>query len=274
MSDPKTIVVIGGTGHFGGRICRRLVGEPDTKLIVTSRSEASASVFVDELKRNFPNEKIYPAALDQFSRNFERDLQELHPDIVLHTAGPYQGQNYRVAKACIDCGSHYVDLADGRDFVSGFTELNEQALQRDVFLVSGASTLPGLSSSVVDAVFDWFAEINEIEISIAPAHQTPRGNSTISAVLSYCGRPFQVLKDGLWVKSFGWQDLRVQNYPSLGGRLSGVCDVPDLTLLSQYVPGVKTVCSRSRLGTVVSLGHGVAYTVTSNKELGKNCTSI
>ncbi len=250
MHELKTIAVIGGTGHFGDRICRRLSSEADIKLIVTSRSEVLAGEFVSELKSDFPGATIHPAALDQFSADFVNDLGNLNPDIVIHTAGPYQGQDYRVAKACIECGSHYIDLADGREFVSGFTALNGDALKSDVLLVSGASTLPGLSSAVVDAVRDRFAELSEIEISIAPAHQTPRGTSTISAVLSYCGRPYDVLKNGEWVTTFGWQDLQLQNYPSLGRRLSGACDVPDLSLLPQYVPGVKTVTFHAALEAV------------------------
>jgi len=241
------IVVIGGTGNFGARICRRIAGEPDTELVVTSRTESNAAGFVRELKTAYPEARIRAAHLDQFSTDFEADLHRLRPDVVVHTAGPYQGQDYRVARACIDAGSHYIDLADGREFVEAFSCLNESAHQRGVLLVSGASTLPGLSSAVIDSLKGQFREIEAIEISIAPAHQTPRGAGTIAAVLSYCGRPFTMLVDGSWKRTYGWQDLRVQRYPRLGTRLSGACDVPDLGLLPTYVPGVGTVTFHAAL---------------------------
>ncbi len=246
---PRTtiIVVIGGTGHFGSRICRRLAGEPNTELVVTSRSEANATRFVGELVAGFPDASIRPAYLDQFSANFEDDLRRLSPTIVVHTAGPYQGQDYRVARACIEAGSHYIDLADGREFVEGFSSLNEFALEQGLLLVSGASTLPGLSSAVIDSLRDQFDEIRSIEISIAPAHQTPRGIGTISAVLSYCGKPFKVLIGGSWVRMYGWHDLRLQRYPRLGTRLAGICDVPDLGLLPEYVEGARTVTFHAAL---------------------------
>jgi len=120
----KRVVVIGGTGHFGGRICRRLVGEPNTELVVTSRSLARAQALVDELPAANSAAVIEAAALDQSMRDFDTDLLALRPDIVIHTAGPYQGQDYGVAKACIKADSHYVDLADGRDFVQGFDTLH------------------------------------------------------------------------------------------------------------------------------------------------------
>ena len=247
MSEARKIVVIGGTGHFGARICHRLAGEANTELIVTSRDVARAEVLVSELRRNEPHASFSAAALDQSSPDFEGDLRKLGPDIVIHTAGPYQGQSYRVARACMECGSHYVDLADGREFVQGFDSLHEEAIRRDVLLVSGASTLPGLSSAVIDHLQGRFEAIHEIQISIAPAHRTPRGTGTVKAVLSYCGKPFRVLENGSWVTRHGWQDMRMQRYPGLGFRLSGACDVPDLGLLPGTIPGVRTVTFHAAL---------------------------
>lgn len=247
MSGPKTIVVIGGTGHFGGRICHRLVGEPNTELVVTSRNCARSDELAVELRNSSPGATVRAVALDQSSESFQYDLAVLEPDIVVHTAGPYQGQDYRVAEACIQCGSHYIDLADGRDFVQDFDRLDEAAKAANVLLVSGASTLPGLSSAVIDLLRVRFNEIHGIEISIAPAHQTPRGVGTVAAVLSYCGKPFQVLSNGNWVTMHGWQNMKMQHYPALGSRWSAACDVPDLGLLPGYVPECETVTFHAAL---------------------------
>lgn len=243
----KRIVVIGGTGHFGARICRRLVGKNGPELVITSRTLENAQSFADELRSQFPEAPVLAARLDHYSPNLVEELQALTPDVVVHTAGPYQGQSYAVAEACIAMGSHYIDLADGREFVCGFDTLHDDAIERDVLLVTGASTLPGLSSVVIDSVRDRFQAIDSIRISIAPAHQTPRGRSTISAVLSYCGRPFPVLVDGRREMLYGWQDLTCQQYPALGNRLSGACDVPDLELFPDYIAGLQTITFHAAL---------------------------
>lgn len=247
LTSDKTILVIGGTGHFGGRICRRLLGEPNTNLVVTSRSISSARNFANGLKQITPDYKVTAESLDQSSDSFERDLERISPDIVVHTAGPYQGQSYRVAEACIATKSHYIDLADGRDFVERFSQLDAPAKNADVLVVAGASTLPGLSSAVVDHFRNHFQTIDTINISIAPAHQTPRGLGTISAVLSYCGKPFNVLENGIQITRYGWQDLRWQQYPELGKRLSAACDVPDLSILQDYLPNTQTVTFHAAL---------------------------
>ena len=243
----RRVVVIGANGHFGRRICLRLLREPDIELIVASRATQRAEQLAHELRALAPKASIQCASLDQESKNFASDLCALAPYLVVHTAGPYQGQDYRVARACLSCASHYVDLADGRAFVTGFDTLDALAVERGVLLVTGASSVPGLSSAVVNSVRSRFKSIESIAISIAPAKRTPRGVSTMASVLSYCGRPFKVKQEGVWQQVFGWQDLRIQHYRGLGWRLSAACDVPDLSLLPQWLGNVRSVSFHAAL---------------------------
>ncbi len=247
MDANEKILVLGGTGHFGARIARRLASLSGSELIVSSRDQFRAEVLVDELSEAHPDSTISALALDQESADFEAELRAIDPFAVIHTAGPYQGQDYRVARACIDAGSHYIDLADGREFVAAFETLHDHACEADVLLVSGASTLPGISSAVVAELRGRLAHIESVAMSIAIAQRTPRGPGTVAAVLSYCGRPFQTLVDGQWETLYGWQDLRRQEYPLLGRRLSAACDVPDLELLPRLLPGVQTVSFHAAL---------------------------
>ncbi len=218
------VLVLGGAGHFGGRICRRLEQLPDIEVVAPTRN-----------------------TLDIKSSSLAANLGELAPDVVLHTAGPFQAQDYSVARACIGAGCHYVDLADGREFVTNFSSLNADARAAGVTLVSGASTLPGISSSVVEAARIGFKKIDRVETSIAPAHQTPRGRGTVAAVLSYCGRSFTTLRNGDWDTVYGWQDLRSQRYPGFRRRLAAVCDVPDLELMPLHIPELRTATFHAAL---------------------------
>lgn len=218
------VLLLGGSGHFGARIFRRLARDIKIEVIAPRHS-----------------------VVDITSPDLASIFGELDPDVVLHAAGPYQGQDYVVARACVEAGCHYVDLADGREFVSNFSSLDAAARTAGVTLISGASTLPGISSSVVEAAKARFTKIDSIETSIAPAHKTSRGVGTIAAVLSYCGQPFTMLRDDDWDTVYGWQDLRVQRYPGFRSRLSAVCDVPDLELMPLHVPGLRTATFHAAL---------------------------
>lgn len=247
LAGTSKVLIIGATGHFGARISRRLAKDPSIDLLISSRDKRKADELAQDIQSACPNATVSGIALDQSSTDFNSNIEELSPFAVIHTAGPYQQQDYRVAEACITVKSHYIDLADGRHFVNNFKSLSDPAQRAGVLLISGASTLPGISTAVINDLKAELNHIDRVEISIAPAHQTPRGPGTVAAVLSYCGRPFQTLRDGKWKTIYGWHDMRLQKYPALGYRLAAACDVPDLSLLTEYLPSVRSVSFHAAL---------------------------
>ncbi|MSQ74064.1 MAG: saccharopine dehydrogenase [Betaproteobacteria bacterium] len=228
------MLVLGGYGHFGGRVCRALMHH--ATLIVAGRDGAKARKFARGLGAAHQG-----VAMDCSASALAERVRALRADAVVHTCGPFQGQDYRVARACIAAGAHYLDLADGRAFVAGIGELDAVAREAGVLVASGASTLPALSSAVIDEHRGHFARLDSIDISIAPGQQTPRGAATLEAVLSYCGKPFSVWEQGHWQTVYGWQDAHRFNYPDLGGRWLARCDVPDLQLFPARYAGVQRV---------------------------------
>ena len=245
------ILIIGGYGHFGTKICRALASEDNIHIAVAGRNLEKANQLIENLKPPVLA-KLSGVTLDIFSDTFALELASLAPDLVLHTCGPYQSQDYRVAEACISIGAHYIDLADGRDFVCGISRLDTAAQDANVLVTSGASTLPAVSSAVIDSLKDGFAMLREIRISIAPGQDTPRGVATLQAVLSYCGKPFRRLQNGEWRTVYGWQAIHRFRYPELGTRWLAACDVPDLELFPGRYNGVKTVTFDAALELAVT----------------------
>lgn len=235
------IVVLGGYGNFGARICRELAGRVDAEILATGRDPAGAHAALAD-------ERIKRVHLDIAAPEFAEALRDLAPGIVVHCAGPYQPQGYHVAAAAIAAGAHYIDLSDGRDFVTNFAgRMHASARAAGVLAVSGASTVPALSSAVIDHLARRLAQIHEIRIVIAPGQRAPRGTATLTSVLSYAGRSFKWLQDGEWVDAWGWQNLRRVSIAGLGRRWAAACDVPDLALLPARYPGVSTVEFRAAL---------------------------
>jgi hypothetical protein len=246
------IVVIGGAGNFGARICKRLAQEPGLEIIATSRRPQLQSATV--------------AALDIDDLHFAEALKALGPALVIHCAGPFQGQDYRVALASVACGAHYVDLADGRDFVTGFVgAVDAAAKTAGCVAITGASTLPALSSAVVDALKPSLQALRSIEIVIAPGQHAPRGAATVAAVLGYAGQPFRWRQQGVWRKAYGWQELAREHF-SFGNRLAAACDVPDLELLPARYPEVETVTFRAALEVPVQ--HIALWMIAACRRMG------
>lgn len=231
------VLIIGGYGNFGSFIARRLADDENIQVIVAGRSLAKAQGMVRSLDAVHPAEAV---ALDIFV-SLKEQLVTLSVDIVIHTSGPYQAQDYFVAKACIDVGCHYIDLADGREFVAGVGELDQAARAKGVLVVSGASSVPCLTSAVIDHYKPEFARLDRVDFGISTAQRTNRGLATTASILSYTGKPFDTLIDGNMTKVFGWQDLHTRKFPNLGRRFLSNCNVPDLALFPDRYRDLKTI---------------------------------
>lgn len=240
------VLILGGYGNFGSYIARRLAADGNIQLLVGGRSRAKAVAFVASLDAAHAPEA---AAID-IDGDLAAALAAARPDVVIHTVGPFQGQSYRVAEACVAARAHYLDLADGRAFVAGIGALDGQARAAGVAVIAGASSVPALTAAIVDRYRGQFARLVSVDAGISTAEQGSRGLATAAAVLSYVGKPFLAPRGGNLVTVHGWQDLRGQAYPELGRRLFGDVDVVDLELFPARYPGLETV----RFGA----GHEVA----------------
>jgi saccharopine dehydrogenase-like NADP-dependent oxidoreductase len=231
----KKVVVLGGYGNFGKRIVENLTSIEDITILIAGRNLNKSSALIANLD-SASVAKLEPLVIDIFADDFKERLATLSPYLVIHTSGPFQGQDYRVPKACIECGAHYVDLADDRRFVCDIAELDNQAKDKGVLIVSGASSVPGLSSAVVERYQNQFSTIESINLTIAPGNKAERGLATVEAILSYTGHPLNVFKEGRWQDVYGWMDSKVNDFGGFVGKrhLANV-DVPDLELFpSRY----------------------------------------
>ena len=233
MATLKTLV-LGGYGNFGARICRALAGDAATRhhiaLLVAGRDASRAQALANTLGHG-----VQGVALDHQAPGLAATLREWGVDLVIHTAGPFQAQGYSVAQAAAEAGAHYIDLADGRRFVCDFPAAMQAAFTAaGRTAIAGASTVPALSSAVIDHLCaDWQC-IDSIDICIAPAQRAPRGQATLAAVLSYCGLVIDVWQDGRWQPKRGWAQPTPVQFQRLRPRLGAVCDIPDLEIFPAH----------------------------------------
>jgi saccharopine dehydrogenase-like NADP-dependent oxidoreductase len=244
-----TLLVLGGYGFFGSRICEALATHPTIRLLPAGRDIHRASATARAL--GLPPE--HAIAIDANSHALAARLRELGVNTLIHTAGPFQQQDYAVAKAAIDASCHYIDLADGRQFVAGIGSLDALARERGVTVISGASSVPALSCAVVDRYLPQFERLDSIRLGIGSGARAP-GLAAVQGIFGYCGKPFQCWEDGAWTTQYGWLDLRRHRFPHpVGSRLLGRCDIPDLELFPRRYPSVRNVSFHA--GFANDLGH-------------------
>lgn len=174
------ILILGGYGTFGSRLAELLAGDEHLTLVIAGRSHARAETFCATLNSKG---SMAPAVFDR-DGNVKRQLAELAPDIVVDASGPFQAygvEPYRVVKAALARGLHYLDLADGSDFVAGIAQFDADARSRGVFVLSGVSSFPLLTAAVVRRLAAGMTRLNTVSAGIAPSPHANVGLNVVRA---------------------------------------------------------------------------------------------
>lgn len=242
------ILVIGGYGGFGARLCRRL-SRAGHFLLVAGRSEARAAAFCAGL----PDAR--PLVLDRRG-DVRSVIERERPDLVIDAAGPFQHSRYEVPRACIAARIPYLDLADASDFVLGIDSLDGEARAAGVAIVSGASSVPALTGAVACRLAEGMERVFSVDTALSAANRATGGASVVAAILSYVGRPVRLRRGGRWSEAWGWQEMRREDFvlgdgTALRGRRVAIADVPDGGLLPDLLPGRPAVTFRA--GTELGL---------------------
>ncbi len=225
----RRIVVLGGTGIFGRRLARHLLGFENIELILTSRSRSAAETAASELgTTKIP---VTGEALDTRS-GFTEGLRNLKPWAVIDCSGPFQNSNHDISKTILSAGAHAIDIGDARDYLLGYSAaLDETARAHSVTGLAGASSTPALSSAVVDKLTKDWAQVDAIDICITPGGKSEVGRSVIEAIMSYAGLEISVWRNGRIEAAEGWIGSRVVIMPGLGKRRVAPVETADSNIL-------------------------------------------
>lgn len=163
----RRILLVGATGAFGSRLAR-LLARWDVDLILSARRVEPLRALARELGGPA---RIETVALDRRAP----DLAGLALWAVVDAAGPFQASDLTLARAAVAAGAHYVDIADGRDFVARFpAALDADARAAGVLAVTGASSTPALSAAALDQLTAGWRAIDTARVTISPGARARR----------------------------------------------------------------------------------------------------
>ncbi|MBR0650587.1 DUF4166 domain-containing protein [Roseomonas terrae] len=231
----KTVLLLGATGAFGERLAEGLV-RSGIAVLAAARREAPLRALAARL-----GPLLTPLPMDRAGLDAARlrALAAEHPALiaVADASGPFQDRPPEPARAAIEAGLHWVDLADARDWVAGIGALDGAARQAGVAVLAGASSTPALSHAVLDVITAGARAIHMIDVAISPGNRAPRGEAVMRAILSRAGQPIRVFRGGRWTTAPGWGLSDRRTIAGLGRRRLSLCETPDLDLLvTRYAP--------------------------------------
>jgi len=252
------ILIVGGYGIFGGRIVELLESEPRFTILVAGRSIDKASTYC--ATRGHAKSRLVPAAFDR-NGDVRGQLAALKPDILVDASGPFQAygeRRYELIQSCIALRIHYLDLADGSDFVAGVGAFDEAARAAKVYVLSGVSSFPVLTAAAVRRLSSDMRRVDTIRGGIAPSPFAVVGENVIRAISGYAGRRIEMRRNGAVTAGYPFTEqmrftIAPPGYVPLRSTLFSLVDVPDLRALPDLWPDVKDVWMGA--GPVPSLLH-------------------
>jgi len=230
------VLILGGAGVFGGRLARILAKDARFDLIIAGRDLARAQAFAASL-----DGPPRVSALRIDAAAIGSALKECEPDLIVHCAGPFQGQDYAVAKAAIAARIPYADLSDGRAFSQGFAALDAPAKQAGVFALTACSTTSALSAAAAIHLARDMRQVHRVRVGVTPGNRAPRGRAVVEAIISYVGEPIPAWREGRETYVRGWGTLTREDLPGLGGRWFSPCDAPDIIAMRELFPAANDI---------------------------------
>jgi len=221
------IVVLGGYGVFGSRLAQLLVRDGHD-VVIAGRSSGKARALAERLCCKY-------VALDL--RADPEGIFGASPNVVVDAAGPFQtygGDPYIIPRLCLAHNADYLDLSDDAGFTKGIGVLDEQARRSGRRLLSGVSSVPGISSAVAADLCAKLDEVLLIETTILPGNRAPRGTSVISSIIGQLGTTSRALRGGVWRNQPCWSDSRLVRLAPDLARTARFIEVPDIHLFPEF----------------------------------------
>jgi hypothetical protein len=242
------VLVVGGYGVFGRRIAANLSRRDEIDVVIAGRDPAAAAT----IARALGAARVLSLAVDLHRPDAVSKLLAAKPAVIVDTLGPFQSRNLALPRRCAERGIHYVDIADARTRVAEIASLDAIARVGHAAIISGASTVPALTTAIVDELAPNPREVVAIDVGIAPSQRAPRGLATAASILSYCGAAIPPVCGDR--PEYGWGDLTRHSYPApVGERWLSNVDTPERALWRTRYPALEEAAIRA--GLEISILH-------------------
>jgi len=213
------------------------------KLLIGDYNEAAAQALATEID----DERVSAVKVD--ANDHQALVNAIRPfDVAASSIGPFYRFERKCAAAAIEAGVHYVSLCDDYDAAQAVLELDDQAKEQGVTVLTGLGWTPGISNVFVRKAAEQLDEVRAIEVAWGSSASDSEGFAVILHTLHiFCGT----------VPS--WQEGRLIDVPAGSGKQSvlfaqplGHCNVfhvghPEPVTLPRNCPGVETVTLKGGL---------------------------
>ncbi|WP_405111264.1 saccharopine dehydrogenase NADP-binding domain-containing protein [Paenibacillus sp. FSL K6-1217] len=234
------IVVIGGYGHVGSQICRILGAQHPGKVYAAGRNLQRAEEFSRSTGGN-----VKPL---QLSADLPLDPKLLEK--VKLVVMCLDQQDTRLAEACLQSGTHYVDISASGDFLTKLHRLDAVKHKLKAAAVLSVGLAPGLTNLLAARAVQELDRTERIDISIMLGLGDSHGQAAMEWTVDNLGAGFEITEHGRPRTTSSFTEVKAADFGfELGTHRAYRFPFSDQMTLPQVleVPSVSTrLCFDSR----------------------------
>lgn len=204
--EPRTVLVVGGSGYFGRLLVEDLLRRTAHRIILTGRTMTSAEEARTHLAGKCGEQaaRIETAACSLESTNTVASLVR-QCDAAVCAAGPFQGLPLTLLDACLEIRRPYLDLCDDRGFSRRVcARLSERRDETVPPVATAWSAVSALTCALARIASAGWVRLDRVRTFIAPGNRQPRRRGTVESLLHSLGRPLAVPCAGGEREEHGW----------------------------------------------------------------------
>ena len=197
----RRIVVMGGTGFFGGAAVALLRREGIEALAGSRRAAGDGAVRVDAEDAASLRAALRPG------------------DVVIDAAGPFQARTALLARAAIAIGCDVIDISDSLDHVLQVEALRPEIEAAGIRILTSCSSVTTVVAILLRA--GGVRAPVRVSVFLAPASRETARPGTSGSLRHSLGRPIRLLRGGRLATATGWSESRPFRMPEPIGDARG-----------------------------------------------------
>ena len=237
------IVVLGGAGDMGSRAARELGRAPEVEVLTVA-------------DRNLDRARQVATAIGPRAQARPVDARDhaaltrliAEHDVAVGAIGPFYLFEVRMARAAIEAGKPYVSICDDYDAAQAVLELDSEARQRGVTVLTGLGWTPGLSNVLARKGVEMLDRAREVHIAWCGASADSEGYAVVLHTMHIFTGRVPTFAGGTLRQVPAGSGRKVVTFPEPIGRVP-VYHVghPEPVTITRFIPGLQEVSLRGGL---------------------------
>ncbi len=200
----KTILILGGYGGTGKVICRRLLEETDTTIIIAGRNIQTAEKLCIKLRDEFSNKNISAVFAD--AADYQSLVKAFNNATLVIDATTATRCVRNVANAAIETGADYLDYHFEQNVVADLKKIEKKIQNSGRCFITQAGFHPGLPAPFIRYAALQFDELNKAIVGMAMNTEIEKPESIYELVDVLGEYKVDIFKKGKW-KRAGYTDF-------------------------------------------------------------------